>query len=1226
MTAKQRRKEQIAERERPPIELFRRMEERDRCRRFGEDLGSGFLITVIAIIVILVSFYCGRAEGSEINHKKNTAFRLFFAMVDSAAPADLKTGLSPADHCWYVDGTGTPATLAVTDTAYELGNGLYGLDFTAAELNHDWVGCVFDATGAADTAYLIRLHSQTWGDCTTDSDLPTNFGDLSITASTGRVDVASIEGSDATDQINAECDAAFATWDPPTQAELDARTLVAASYFDPATDTVANVTTVATLTGHTAQTGDTYAALPSNFSDLDIDANGRVDIYQIEGVDASTEIRNKADEALVLNHLDHLLQVSDDDSYADNSIVSKLVSSTGDWTTFVPADDSLQAISESGGGGPTAAQIADAVWDETVTGHDDAGKAGAQLWTDIDAILVDTGTTLDTAIADVPTVAEFDARTLVAASYFDAATDTVTVGVINTNVITAAALSSTASDEIADEVWDELRTGHVGAGSFGEGVFVEGVNAGAIVSTSYDTGAITATAIATDAIGSDELAASAKDEIVDQVWDEESTGHVGGTQAGQQLWSNIDSILTDTNDIDGLIADIGSNGSGLTALPWNAAWDAEVQSEANDALVAIKLDHLVAVADADDPVNDSIIAHLASSSGDWSTFNDGTDSLEAISDNCTGGGGADASDITYTPAVATNWNTGDPGNADDAFDELAANVNPLLPTPAPVLDNISWTSAEGTSGKNTWNVANPISGYEEAADAGSVNNSGDALDVTMGTSGNEHGVMDYDSPGTAEGVLNDDVAASDNWPADCFGPGGSDGGGTNTIYLKRNDVVLHSVNLLTFESGNSYNGNGSGFTSLSDDTPVYFAGGSPTFPPRTYRTGSWKVVAADMVKGYNVITIDHETAGGTETTNVQEYILDDEDTATSYSSESFSNYASGASTKHLSGVEYHNGTITATYNCTFDNAYRNTFKDGTAVTHPTDTNCSISDTSLADSAGDEAKQVVLSPTATVDATRIIGGNLVVNTRVDRTVQTDATSSGATQSQCLVDRDTQVNGNEAHYYADETLRIKSNEDFNTDITVTWDETESLVDSGTAGYNNGIQVTEDRLYYPGKATVDDYSSLTSGPAGNPDYSTGVTGTRYYFGQFYNATGRSNFSFNIQGSATLVDEGTLTTDTNEVSIAIRLPTQTGWMCINQDYVANQWGSTSESATYPADVGCYAEVYGSDKTIPTSAIGWTVGTKTTDDSYDQVYYRVSVPQGWTGYIESITVNWGAS
>ena len=39
----------------------------------------------------------------------------------------------------------------------------------------------------------------------------------------------------------------------------------------------------------------------------------------------------------------------------------------------------------------------------------------------------------------------------------------------------------------------------------------------------------------------------------------------------------------------------GGTGTSLTAIPWNAAWDAEVESEANDALVANHLDHLLAV-------------------------------------------------------------------------------------------------------------------------------------------------------------------------------------------------------------------------------------------------------------------------------------------------------------------------------------------------------------------------------------------------------------------------------------------------------------------------------------------------------------------------------------------------------------------------------------------------------------------------------------------------------
>lgn len=54
---------------------------------------------------------------------------------------------------------------------------------------------------------------------------------------------------------------------------------------------------------------------------------------------------------------------------------------------------------------------------------------------------------------------------------------------------------------------------------------------------------------------------------------------------------------------------------------------------ADKAIVQQKLDHLVAVADNDDVVNDSIIAHLAASDGDWSGFDDASDSLEALRDN-----------------------------------------------------------------------------------------------------------------------------------------------------------------------------------------------------------------------------------------------------------------------------------------------------------------------------------------------------------------------------------------------------------------------------------------------------------------------------------------------------------------------------------------------------------------------------------------------------------------
>ncbi len=91
-------------------------------------------------------------------------------------------------------------------------------------------------------------------------------GQFTIGASAAAVDLANV-----TDGLGAlSTDIA----DVPTVAEFNARTLVAASYFDPAADTVVNVTTVATTTTNTDMRGTDSALLaasaPTNFGDLAI--------------------------------------------------------------------------------------------------------------------------------------------------------------------------------------------------------------------------------------------------------------------------------------------------------------------------------------------------------------------------------------------------------------------------------------------------------------------------------------------------------------------------------------------------------------------------------------------------------------------------------------------------------------------------------------------------------------------------------------------------------------------------------------------------------------------------------------------------------------------------------------------------------------------------------------------------------------------------------------------
>jgi hypothetical protein len=80
-------------------------------------------------------------------------------------------------------------------------------------------------------------------------------------------------------------------------------------------------------------------------------------------------------------------------------------------------------------------------------------------------------------------------------------------------------------------------------------------------------------------------------------------------------------------------------------VPWNSSWDAEVQSEVDDALIANGLDHLVftSVVGAD-VADNSIVARLVSKSAtaDWDSYTNTTDSLEALRDR------GDAAWITAT--------------------------------------------------------------------------------------------------------------------------------------------------------------------------------------------------------------------------------------------------------------------------------------------------------------------------------------------------------------------------------------------------------------------------------------------------------------------------------------------------------------------------------------------------------------------------------------------------
>lgn len=128
-----------------------------------------------------------------------------------------------------------------------------------------------------------------------------------------------------------------------------------------------------------------------------------------------------------------------------------------------------------------------------------------------------------------------------------------------------------------------------------------------------------------------------------------------GAPAGASHAADIAAIENQTDDI-------GTSGAGLSAVPWNASWDAEAQSEANDALVANFLDQLIAAAfnSASPPGNSgSLLRQIVENDGGVPRFT--TNSLEQAP---TGGEASlDAEELREALGLAEP-------NMDEQFDAL----------------------------------------------------------------------------------------------------------------------------------------------------------------------------------------------------------------------------------------------------------------------------------------------------------------------------------------------------------------------------------------------------------------------------------------------------------------------------------------------------------------------------------------------------------------------------
>jgi len=396
-----------------------------------------------------------------MSFKKNTAVTGFiFHMVSSTDGSDITTG-TPVGY-YTLDG-GVQTAIGDITPVHE-GNGQWSVDLLAGEMNGDLVGLVFVLAGAITASFTIKTETKLVGEL------------VDITAAT----------------VNAQCDLALADYDGPTNAEMIARTLLSSDYFNPATDTVANVTLVETTTANSDMRGTDGAntVVPNNAGITSIE--GKIDAIQggtFDGLTDSLEaIRNRGDAAWTTGAggssptVEQIRAEIDLNSTKLISIVADTSELQTDWADGGRLDLLLDAIPTTPMRGTDNAALASEVTAARMS-ELDSGTVG-KMANQIDVIQQDTTT-------DIP-------ATINALNDFDPAADTVALVTALTNLppmptewLTAAGIATNAlngkgdwnvgkTDYVlsapgVDAIWDEPLGAHQSAFSAGRALSLGGV-------------------------------------------------------------------------------------------------------------------------------------------------------------------------------------------------------------------------------------------------------------------------------------------------------------------------------------------------------------------------------------------------------------------------------------------------------------------------------------------------------------------------------------------------------------------------------------------------------------------------------------------------------------------------------------------------------------------------------------------------------------------------------
>ena len=489
------------------------------------------------------------------------------------------------------------------------------------------------------------------------------------------------------------------------------------------------------------------------------------------------------------------------------------------------------------------------------------------------------------------------------------------------------------------------------------------------------------------------------------------------------------------------------------------------------------------------------------------------------------------------------------------------------------------------------------------------------------TSGNHIRLGCFNGNVEINGTLNSGIAAdSPNFPVSAFSDANL---GTLKIFVNDNSTHAHSVNLASFGSGNSVNGQGTGFT-LSAAQPGHFSDGT-NFDTFKHRTGTYKINTNSQRMGWNFARVVHTVSGVDKTTNYIEWVNDGDNSTLQHNSSQLINL-SMTGLSRLSGVSYHTGG-TATYQINIQNLYKNVFPTND-ITFST-TNCSVSSFPVPDinfGASESVNKVVnVSRTATVNSNKILNGSISVSTNASHPIKDNLSGVGsASYSGILVYSLSNNSTVTTENFRRENYRIidssYSNQAAVTSSDKAWDSTQSLAGGGSgdnAGHNTGLLFYNERLVAPTSgAASGNFSSVTNGPAGNVNYSALSSGTKTFYRYFQNNTGgsKSNFSIVINGTGTIVANSSALNG-NKLRVFFKIPLtstnkETGWMDLALPFANGQYSDNS---------GC---LIGSLDNSLSATNNGSFGVKTVANN-EYILIKIEADASWSGHVSSISLNW---